>query len=165
MKIKEENKSSGGHGLLLTSWKCNICHEPPEWLPSLCSCRTLKASLSWAGYLHNRAMHLSYCAHHIPHWLEFPINQTDSVSVKPLKCCVHQQHCAWWSIKSSFRLKGTSATSSKNSQRDFLLLVFTILDWLWLILPFSVLLYVSVDVLLVAVEIGPAPSGSSAWVA
>lgn len=55
--------------------------------------------------------------------------------------------------------------SSKNSPLDFLLLVLPILYSLWLILSFFKLLYVSMDVLSVAVEIGLVPSGSSARVA
>lgn len=51
---------------------------------------------------------------------------------------------------------------SKNSRLDFLLLDVAILYSLWLMLSLSTLLYVSVDVLLVAVEIGPVPHGTSA---
>lgn len=38
----EGHTSNRGHWLSLTSWKCNICHDLPKWLPSPCSCRSLK---------------------------------------------------------------------------------------------------------------------------
>lgn len=42
MKVKGSHKSNRSHWLSLTSWKCNICHDLPKWLPCPCSCRTVK---------------------------------------------------------------------------------------------------------------------------
>lgn len=102
MKIKEENKSHGGHRLLLTSSKCNICHDPPEWLPGLCSCCTLKASFVLCRLLcgQSDAPFIFMCITSSTDWGSPQTSQRNfSCSLQSNLCYVSDNVYTWWKKK------------------------------------------------------------------